>query len=59
VRAFYESGLEVEYGFTTPDWAETPTDAGTMRVVTDGMRVVYDPQGVIGRLGREMGSSME
>ena len=57
VRAFYESGLEVEYGFTTPAWAEPPIDAGTLRVVTGGMKVVYDPQGIIGRMQHEIGSS--
>ena len=56
VRAFYESGIEVEYGFTTPDWAEAPIDVGTMRVVREGMKVVYDREGIIGRMGREIGS---
>ena len=59
VRVFYESGLEVEYGLTTPDWAEAPIDAGTLRVVTEGMEVVYDPQGIIGGMEREIGSSGE
>lgn len=26
VRAFYDGGLEVEYGFVTPDWAGSPID---------------------------------
>lgn len=56
VRAFYGGGLEVEYGFTTPDWAESPIDAGTLRVVTDGMKVLYDPRGIIGRMQREIAS---
>ncbi len=59
VRALYESGLEVEYGFTTPDWAAAPIDAGTLRVVREGMKVVHDPQGVIGRMEWEIGSSGE
>lgn len=57
VRTFYESGLEVQYSFTTPDWAETPIDAGTLRVVREGMKAVYDPQGIIDRMRREIGSS--
>lgn len=44
VRAFYADGLEVEYGFAAPDWAGVPTDAGTVRVVSDGMRILYDPR---------------
>ena len=57
VLAFYESELEVEYGFTTLDWAEAPIDAGALRVVTDRMKVVYDTQGIIFRMWREIGSS--
>ena len=57
VRAFYKSGLEVEYGFTAPDWAEAPIDAGTLKVVTDGMKVLYDPHGIIGKMQREIESS--
>ena len=56
VRAFYESGLEVEYGFTTPDWAEAPVDEGTLRVVTGGMKVLHDPRGIIARMQREITS---
>ena len=47
VRAFYGSGLEVEFGLTTPDWAEAPIDTGTLRVLTDWMEVLYDPRGIL------------
>ena len=47
LRAFYENGLEVEFNFSTPDWADIPMDAGTYRVVTGGMIIVYDPQCVL------------
>jgi predicted nucleotidyltransferase len=57
VRAFYGSGFEVEYGFTTPDWAEAPIDAGTLRVVADGMEVLHDPHGIIARMWQEIQSS--
>jgi hypothetical protein len=59
VRAFYGGRLEVEYGFTTPDWADAPIDAGTLRVVTDGMEVAYDPQGIVAKMRREILSSEE
>lgn len=55
VRAFYEEGLEVEFGFATPDWAAAPIDAGTLRAVTDGMQVLYDPHGLAGRMPLETG----
>ena len=44
VRAFYRTGLEVEYNFATPSWAAIPIDAGTRRVVNDGIKVVFDPK---------------
>ena len=44
VRAFYRMGLEIEYNFADPSWAATPVDAGTWRVVNDGMKVVFDPK---------------
>lgn len=50
VRVFYRGGLEVEYGFTTPDWAEVPIDEGTLRVITDGMKVLHDPRGLLAAL---------
>jgi hypothetical protein len=42
LRTFYKSGLEVEYGFSTPDWAKRPMDAGSLRVVSDGMKILLD-----------------
>ncbi|MEM7246434.1 MAG: nucleotidyltransferase domain-containing protein [Acidobacteriota bacterium] len=43
LRAFYRGGLEVEFGLTTPDWAEPPFDPGTERVLRDGYRVLFGP----------------
>lgn len=59
IRVFYESGLEVEYGFTTPDWADTPVDEGTFSVVTGGMEILYDPQGRVAMMQREITSHGE
>jgi len=52
------SGLEVEVGIALPSWAATePVDACTRRVVTDGMSVLYDPQGLLARLIDACGST--
>ena len=59
VRAFYGSGLEVEYGFTMPDWADAPIDAGTLQVVTSGMKVLHDPQHILARMQGEMRAGRE
>lgn len=45
------SGLEVDAGMALPSWAATrPVDAGTRRVVSDGLRIVHDPGGLLARL---------
>ncbi len=44
LRVWYESGLEVEYGFTTREWAKTPLDKGTKQVIDDGMRVLFEKE---------------
>ncbi|MEU4196766.1 GNAT family N-acetyltransferase [Kribbella sp. NPDC026611] len=51
LRLARRSGLEVEVGFATRQWAEIdPVDPGTRRVVTDGMRVLHDPHNLLARL---------
>jgi uncharacterized protein len=41
-----EGGLEVEVGLAEPAWAATdPVNLGTRRVVTDGLRILHDPDG--------------
>jgi len=44
LRIWYESGLEIEYGFTTREWVKTPLDKGTKRVIDDGMRVLFEKE---------------
>lgn len=50
-RVFLASGHEVEFGFAGASWAATePLDSGTRRVVRDGCRALYDPDGIVERL---------
>jgi uncharacterized protein len=47
------SGLEIELGVGTPSWASVdPVDDGTRRVVNDGLRSIYDPDGLLAALER-------
>jgi hypothetical protein len=46
-RVRYRDGTEVEFGFTTRQWATTPLDAGTARVINDGFKILFDPSGVL------------
>ena len=57
LRVFYKGAIEVEYNFSTPDWADIPVDAGTHSVISDGMKILSDPQGILERLQQEMNIS--
>lgn len=49
------SGLEVEISFGVLQWASTdPLDAGTLRVMADGHRILYDPDGILRRFVNAM-----
>jgi hypothetical protein len=50
IRATYKTGAEIEYNFSTPSWAAIPVDAGTRRVVNDGMKILFDPTGMLDAL---------
>ena len=44
-------GLEIEVGIGEPTWASVdPLDPGTRDVVNNGMRPLYDPDGLLQRL---------
>lgn len=49
LRVWYQNRLEVEYGITTPDWAALPLDAGTRKVISDGMIVLFERGDLLSR----------
>jgi uncharacterized protein len=52
-RARLSSGAELEISFAPVAWAFTdPVDAGTRRVVSDGCRILHDPDGLLAHLCR-------
>jgi uncharacterized protein len=56
-RVLLRSGLEVELGVARPSWAGLrPVDAGTRRVVGDGLRVLWDSAGLLDALVRTVAS---
>lgn len=59
LRTFYKGGLEVEYGFTTPDWARRPMDAGSLAVVSNGLKILFDPQNILSTVQRDVSSGEE
>lgn len=44
LRVWYENGLEIEYGFTTPDWAMIPPDEVTRQIIDNGLRVLFEKE---------------
>lgn len=47
----FSGGLELDIGIGTPAWASAnPVDAGTWRVVTDGIRILHDPDRLLADL---------
>jgi hypothetical protein len=38
----YMDGLEVEYGLTDETWAAMPLEEGARRVISDGMRILFE-----------------
>jgi predicted nucleotidyltransferase len=50
LRVWYGSGLEIEFGFTTPDWADEPLDPGTKKVIDDGLVVLWEREPLLAPL---------
>jgi predicted nucleotidyltransferase len=48
-RVRLRSGLQIELGIVTPEWAALPLDEGTATVLRDGCRILFDPDGVLDR----------
>lgn len=60
IRAFYKNGHEFEFNFVSPSWAcIEPIDEGTRRVVSDGMKILYDPQGILENLQKAVSSEQK
>jgi predicted nucleotidyltransferase len=57
LRVYYTEGLEVEFGMTTLAWAAVPVDPGTQDVVSHGMRILWDREGLLARLQEAVSAS--
>jgi predicted nucleotidyltransferase len=47
VRIWYAGGLEVEIGITDERWVAEPLDAGTIRVIDDGIRILFERKNIL------------
>jgi hypothetical protein len=50
LRVWYSSGREVEYGFTDETWCALPLDAGTKKVISDGMQILTERGSILTQL---------
>jgi predicted nucleotidyltransferase len=44
LRVWFESGLEVEFGFTSNGWLSKPLDKGTRKVLDDGYQFIVNKE---------------
>ena len=49
LRVWYSAGPEVEFGLTDENWAAQPLDEGSRRVISDGMRVLFEKDHILSR----------
>jgi predicted nucleotidyltransferase len=42
LRVWYSAGPEVEFGLTNREWLSLPLDAGTKRIISDGIKVLFE-----------------
>jgi predicted nucleotidyltransferase len=54
LRVYYEDGLEIEFGLTSSEWVNLPIDEGTGKVISDGMQILLDKEGLLGRASKEV-----
>ena len=48
-------GTEIEFGFGPLTWASVdPVDPGTLQVISDGCRILFDPQGLLEKLVKQV-----
>jgi predicted nucleotidyltransferase len=57
LRVWYESGLEVEYCFTTREWIQLLLDEGTKKAVNKGLRVLFEKEALLSPYDMKVGTS--
>ncbi|SDH44651.1 hypothetical protein SAMN04488136_11660 [Vibrio xiamenensis] len=57
VRVFYRDGWELEFNFSSLSWAYIPVDTGTLKVVSEGFKILYDPTNCLNTLKNHVSQS--
>ncbi|MGA8618811.1 MAG: hypothetical protein WB660_09900 [Candidatus Sulfotelmatobacter sp.] len=50
MRVWYSRGYVVEYGLTDESWVAFPLDEGTKRVISDGIRILFERGSLLSQL---------
>jgi len=54
LRVYFQDGQEVEFGLTSEKWVAIPADRGTSQVISAGMKILYDPAGLLANFQEEV-----
>lgn len=57
IFADYEWALEIKFRVTPRRWTDIPVDAGTARVISNGMNIHYDPENLLFRAAQAVESN--
>jgi len=49
IKTYYSNDCEVEYGITDQRWSAVPLDIGTKRVISDGMKILFERGNILSR----------
>lgn len=49
IFAYYDWGLEIEFGITPRIWTHIPIDEGTAQVIADGIHIRYGPEELLAK----------
>lgn len=59
-HVFLNDKTEIEFSFAEKTWADIENlDAGTYKVVSDGFKIIYDPQMILNKLVEKVSLSSE
>ena len=47
LRVWYMDGREIEFGITDEQWAAIPLDTGSQRVISDGIRILFEKDQIL------------
>ena len=49
--------MEIEFGITSLDWASSPIDKGTQKVISQGLNIIHDPKDKLKKLETDVKSN--